>query len=80
MSAGKTQESGGVIVTKLDDLLNWSRLSSIWPMTFGIACCAIEMIHAYMPRYDLDLLGVIPRASHFAPAIGCDYHRRNGNF
>ncbi len=47
MSAGKAVENGSVMITKLDDLMNWSRLSSIWPMTFGIACCAIEMMGAY---------------------------------
>jgi NADH-quinone oxidoreductase subunit B len=42
---------------------NWGRTGSMWPMTFGLACCAIEMIHAYMPRYDLDRFGVVVRAS-----------------
>jgi NADH-quinone oxidoreductase subunit B len=55
--------SGGVIVTKLDDVINWARLSSLWPMGFGIACCAIEMMSAYASGYDLDRFGVIPRPS-----------------
>ena len=63
MSAGKTMDSGSVMITKLDDLMNWSRLSSIWPMTFGIACCAIEMMGAYASTYDLDRYGVFPRTS-----------------
>ncbi len=63
MSAGKTIESGGVIVTKLDDLMNWSRLSSLWPLSFGIACCAIEMMGSYASTYDLDRYGVLPRTS-----------------
>jgi NADH-quinone oxidoreductase subunit B len=58
----KTGESG-LIVTKIDDLLNWARLSSIWPMGFGIACCAIEMMATYASGYDLDRFGVIPRGS-----------------
>jgi NADH-quinone oxidoreductase subunit B len=37
-------EGGSVLVVKVDDLLNWARLSSLWPMSFGIACCAIEMM------------------------------------
>jgi NADH-quinone oxidoreductase subunit B len=53
----------GFIVAKFDSLLDWARTGSLWPMTFGLACCAVEMIHAYMPRYDLDRFGVIPRPS-----------------
>ncbi|MFP6726153.1 MAG: NADH-quinone oxidoreductase subunit B family protein, partial [Alphaproteobacteria bacterium] len=53
----------GFITTHLDKVVNWARTGSLWPMTFGLACCAVEMIHAYMPRYDLDRLGVVPRAS-----------------
>jgi len=53
----------GFIVAKYDALLDWARTGSLWPMTFGLACCAVEMIHAYMARYDLDRFGVIPRPS-----------------
>jgi NADH-quinone oxidoreductase subunit B len=53
----------GFLVARFDDLLNWARTGSLWPMTFGLACCAVEMIHAYMARYDLDRFGVIPRPS-----------------
>jgi NADH-quinone oxidoreductase subunit B len=53
----------GFVVAKLDSLLDWARTGSLWPMTFGLACCAVEMIHAYMSRYDLDRFGVIPRPS-----------------
>jgi NADH-quinone oxidoreductase subunit B len=53
----------GFIVSQVDKLVNWARTGSLWPMTFGLACCAVEMIHAYMPRYDLDRFGVVPRAS-----------------
>jgi NADH-quinone oxidoreductase subunit B len=56
-------DNKGFVVANLDKLVNWARTGSLWPMTFGLACCAIEMIHAYMPRYDLDRLGIIPRAS-----------------
>lgn len=53
----------GFLLTQFDALLDWARTGSMWPMTFGLACCAVEMIHAYMSRYDLDRFGVIPRPS-----------------
>ena len=53
----------GFVVAQMDKLVNWARTGSLWPMTFGLACCAIEMMHAYMARYDLDRFGVVPRAS-----------------
>ncbi len=56
-------ESGGVIITRIDDLLNWARLSSMFPMTFGIACCAIEFTSAAATPYDLERFGMAPRAT-----------------
>ena len=53
----------GFVVAQMDKLVNWARTGSLWPMTFGLACCAIEMMHAYMARYDLDRFGVVPRGS-----------------
>jgi NADH dehydrogenase (ubiquinone) Fe-S protein 7 len=50
-------------LTTLDQIVNWGRQSSLWPMTFGLACCAIEMMHLSTPRYDQDRLGIIFRAS-----------------
>jgi len=52
-----------VITTSLDKLVNWSRAKSLWPMTFGLACCAIEMMAAGAARFDLDRLGILFRAS-----------------
>ncbi len=54
---------GGVVITKVDDLINWARLSSLWPMGFGLACCAIEMMQTMASGYDLDRFGVFPRPS-----------------
>ena len=56
-------QHGGVVITKVDDLINWARLSSMWPMGFGLACCAIEMMSAYTAGYDLDRFGITPRSS-----------------
>ncbi len=56
-------ENGGVVVTKIDDLINWARLSSLWPMGFGLACCAIEMMQSLSSGYDLDRFGITPRSS-----------------
>ena len=53
----------GFITTSYDSVVNWAKTGSLWPMTFGLACCAVEMMHASMPRYDLDRFGVMPRAS-----------------
>ncbi len=53
----------GFVLSSLEKLSQWARSGSLWPMTFGLACCAVEMIHAYMPRYDLDRLGMVPRGS-----------------
>jgi NADH-quinone oxidoreductase subunit B len=47
----------GVFVTTLQELYNWGRRSSVWPMNFGLACCAIEMIATTMARYDLARFG-----------------------
>lgn len=55
--------AAGLVVMRMDDLLNWARLSSLWPMGFGLACCAIEMMSAFASAYDLDRLGVLVRAS-----------------
>ncbi|KAL2833656.1 hypothetical protein BJY01DRAFT_224978 [Aspergillus pseudoustus] len=51
------------VLTTLDQVANWARQSSLWPMTFGLACCAVEMMHLSTPRYDQDRLGIIFRAS-----------------
>lgn len=50
-------------LTSLDGIANWARQGSFWPVTFGLACCAVEMMHVSAPRYDQDRLGIIFRAS-----------------
>jgi len=59
VEAGLKIELGkqGVFVTTIEELYNWGRRSSIWPMQFGLACCAIEMIATTMARYDLARFG-----------------------
>ena len=53
----------GFVVAATDDLITWARTGSLMWMTFGLACCAVEMIQAAMPRYDLERFGFAPRAS-----------------
>lgn len=48
----------GILVTSYDRLFNWARRSSVWPLQFGLACCAIEMMAAMDPRYDLSRFGM----------------------
>lgn len=53
----------GFVTTTLDTAINWLRTGSVWPVSFGLACCAIEMMHSSMPRYDMDRFGTFFRAS-----------------
>ena len=53
----------GFVIAQMDKLVNWARSGSMWPMTFGLACCAVEMMHTAASRYDLDRFGVVFRPS-----------------
>src|SRR3974377_2189467 len=53
----------GFLVTSTEELVNWARTGSLMWMTFGLACCAVEMMQASMPRYDLERFGFAPRGS-----------------
>ncbi|MGF1535070.1 MAG: NADH dehydrogenase subunit K [Elainellaceae cyanobacterium] len=55
--------SENVILTTVDDLHNWARLSSLWPLLYGTACCFIEFAALIGSRFDFDRFGLIPRAS-----------------
>jgi NADH-quinone oxidoreductase subunit B len=55
-SQGKTG-SMGIALARLEDLVNWGRSNSVWPLLFGLACCAIEQIQAGMPRFDIARFG-----------------------
>lgn len=51
------------VIAKMDDVVNWGRKYSLWPLTFGLACCAVEMMHIAAPRYDMNRYGIVFRAS-----------------
>ena len=53
----------GFLVTSTDDLIQWARTGSLMWMTFGLACCAVEMMQMSMPRYDCERFGFAPRGS-----------------
>ena len=53
----------GFVVAQADKLVAWARSGSMWPMTFGLACCAVEMMHTACSRYDLDRFGIFFRPS-----------------
>ena len=56
-------QGAGFVITSIDKLVNWARSGSLWPVTLGLACCAIEMMHSSAARYDADRFGVFYRPS-----------------
>jgi NADH-quinone oxidoreductase subunit B len=63
LKAREELDNKGFLVARADDLITWARTGSLMWMTFGLACCAVEMMQASMPRYDLERFGFAPRAS-----------------
>ncbi|ORX53544.1 NADH-ubiquinone oxidoreductase [Hesseltinella vesiculosa] len=59
----KPNNSAEYVLSTVDRVVSWAREGSIWPMTFGLACCAVEMMHCSTPRYDQDRIGIVFRAS-----------------
>ena len=60
---GREFKSKGFIISSLDSVVGWARSGSLWPMTFGLACCAVEMMQTGASRYDLDRFGTVFRPS-----------------
>ena len=58
-----TELSENIILTTVDDLYNWARLSSLWPLLYGTACCFIEFAALIGSRFDFDRFGLVPRSS-----------------
>jgi NADH-quinone oxidoreductase subunit B len=63
MSILENKFSDNIVFTTVDSLINWARASSMWSLSFGLACCAIEMMATGASRYDWDRFGIIPRAT-----------------
>ncbi|RUR76714.1 NADH-quinone oxidoreductase subunit NuoB [Chlorogloeopsis fritschii PCC 9212] len=57
------QLSENIILTTVDDLYNWAKMSSLYPLMFGTACCFIEFMSAYASRFDMERFGMIPRTT-----------------
>ncbi len=62
-AVGDELSNKGFVIANMDKLANWARTGSLWPMTFGLACCAVEMMQAAASRYDMDRFGLLFRPS-----------------
>src|ERR1043166_4739179 len=70
----------GFLVTAADELVTWARTGSLMWMTFGLACCAVEMMQLSMPRYDVERFGFAPRASPLPSPHTCTHPSSYYNF
>ena len=61
--AVKNLDKKGFTITNFSSIVDWARSKSLWPMTFGLACCAVEMMQAAASRYDMDRFGMLFRPS-----------------
>lgn len=57
----ETNTKGEWAIARFDDLVNWGQKGKMWPLTFGLACCAVEMMHCAAPRYNLHRFGMVFR-------------------
>jgi len=57
----KTDSGAEFVISNIDAVINWAKTHSLWPVTFGLACCAVEMMHCGASRYDFDRFGIIFR-------------------
>ena len=65
----------GFVTTTVDKLVGWAQGSSMWPMTFGLACCAVEMMHTAASRYDMDRFwGCVPPFSAPVRCYDCGWY------
>ena len=67
---------GGIVLSKLDDVINWARSNSFWPLTFATSCCGIEMMAVASAKYDFSRFG-FEVAQGLTTAGRCDYYCRN---
>lgn len=63
LSSKKDFNNQGFLLTNINKMIGWARSGSIWPLTFGLACCAVEMMHTAASKYDLERYGVMFRPS-----------------
>eukprot|EP01083_Nonionella_stella_P059457 155534_1 len=62
-AAGAPSNAVEHVILKVDQVIGYMRGGSLWPVSFGLACCAVEMMHSFPSRYDWDKFGMIPRSS-----------------